>query len=442
MTKSRWGLLAVLLLACGGGGASTADGGNVGKKDAGSVAGADAGAVGSADAASPGADAGTMLATDAGAVAPSDAGALSCRLEAATSAIKLSAVQQQYELADLAAGDGDIAVAYAWNQTVRKLKVVEAATGKELSAEVLTDFSGASVPKAMDYAGGLYFVAGNMEDATGTLAPYLRVAYYNAGGYSQASGKQDGFLAMAAAREKAGGRVLAWGKPAATGETPVTVNRFDLKGGLVDSTELSRNARKYNDWDLEWRSADDTGMACGLTVEAGAETLAVWPMDATGSSLAQVKTSVAITSATTTEANTFGCRISLGDGMAAVAVADGVGGARLVWFTGDGAPLAGPVPFSSFKRATRFDVAVDGAVTALAHLDESKGTPRVAVKVFPSPAGSPIELFAEADLNLGAFDLAGRKVRLVRAEGGFAVAFDANIKLGQTDLYVRRILCQ
>jgi hypothetical protein len=39
-------------------------------------------------------------------------------------------------------------------------------------------------------------------------------------------------------------------------------------------------------------------------------------------------------------------------------------------------------------------------------------------------------------------DFVGRKVRLARVEGGFAVAFDANIKLGQTDLYVRRVLCQ
>ena len=55
---------------------------------------------------------------------------------------------------------------------------------------------------------------------------------------------------------------------------------------------------------------------------------------------------------------------------------------------------------------------------------------------------TPIELSAEADLNLGGFDLTGRRVRLAAVPGGFAVAFDAVIKTGQTDLYVRRVLCE
>jgi hypothetical protein len=44
----------------------------------------------------------------------------------------------------------------------------------------------------------------------------------------------------------------------------VYLNRHDLAGALLDSSELGRNARRYNEWDLEWRAAEDRGMACGL----------------------------------------------------------------------------------------------------------------------------------------------------------------------------------
>jgi hypothetical protein len=46
------------------------------------------------------------------------------------------------------------------------------------------------------------------------------------------------------------------------------------------------------------------------------------------------------------------------------------------------------VPFSTFKRAAKYDVAVGGGLTALAHLT-SDGTPRVAIKVFPAPRARP-----------------------------------------------------
>ena len=85
---------------------------------------------------------------------------------------------------------------------------------------------------------------------------------------------------------------------------------------------------------------------------------------------------------------------------------------------------------------------MSGDTTALAQLDDSTGVARVQVRLYPNPAQTPIELLAESDLNLGSFDITGRRVRLAAIPGGFAVAFDAGIKLGQTALYVRRILCE
>ncbi|HEY3446922.1 MAG TPA: hypothetical protein VGK67_11185 [Myxococcales bacterium] len=401
--------------------------------DSGSRSGADAAATLWAP------DAGASSVSDAGAAASPDGGPLTCRLESSAQAVKLVGFQQEFELADLTAGDGNIAFAYSWNRMVRKLRIVEAATGKELADEVLTNLDGKAIPRALDYAGGRFFVAANFDDTTSAFYPYTRVAYYDGLGAAKEWSQQDDFLAVSAVREKSGGRILALGKVVATGEQPVYVNRFDLFGGLVDSSELGRNARKYNEWDLEWRQAEDSGMACGLIFRDGTDSLAVWPM-APDAAPNPVRTTLDL--AATTDQPSFGCRISLGNALAAVAVADGVGGARLVWLGLDGSTLAGPVPFSAFKRAVKYDVAVSGRVTALAHLDESTGAPRVAVKIFPSPAEAPIELFAEADLNLGTFDFLGRRVRLARIDGGFAVAFDASIKLGQTDLYLRRILCQ
>ncbi len=443
MRTIRWGVLAALLAACGESPTSAGpDGGPAGVRDAAPSPGADAGpASGTQDAAALAApDAAAPSPADAGSASPRDGGrGPTCELEGASAAVKLTGFQQAFELADLTAGDGRIAFAYSWNQLARKLQVVEAATGAQVADGALANIDGLAIPRALDYAGGLYFVAGNFDDTASSLAPYTRVAYYDEAGSAKAWSEQQGFLAIAAAREAAGARVLAWGK-AVAGETPVYLNRHDLAGALLDSSELGRNARRYNEWDLEWRAAEDRGMACGLIAVDGAEKLAVWPMAAQEAGPAPVATAVTIPASA--DQPSFGCRLSLGKDTAAVAVADGVGGARLIWISSDGSTLAGPVPFSTFKRAAKYDVAVGGGLTALAHLDESTGTPRVAIKVFPSPAGTPIELSAEADLNLGPVDFVGRKVRLARVEGGFAVAFDANIKLGQTDLYVRRVLCQ
>ncbi|MGC4115486.1 MAG: hypothetical protein QM765_12960 [Myxococcales bacterium] len=438
MRTIRWGLLAALLAACGGSpSTSRSDAGSPSKHDAAVWPGTDAGAPSADAAVISRRDAGSIATADAGGTA-ADGGVLTCKLEPPEQAVRLTGQGELHELADLTFGDGRLAVAYSWNQSYRKLAVVDTG-GTLLSDETMGTIDGSTVPRAIDYADGVYFVAGNFDDSTSPLYPYTRLAFFDGTGVAKEWAQHDGFLSIAAAREASGGRTLALAKALATGEQQVFVNRYGLEGELLDSTELGRNGRKYNDWDLEWRHADDTGVACGLVSAEGQDTLAIWPM-AADAALEPVKTALAIPGAT--DQATFGCRLSLGQDMAAVAVADGVEGARLVWLGKDGSTLAGPVPFSTFKRAARYDVSVSGTATALAHLDDSSGTPRVAIKIFRTPADAPLELSAEEGLGLGAFDLVGRRVRLARIDGGFAVAFDANIKLGQTDLYVRRIVCQ
>jgi hypothetical protein len=406
------------------------------------------------DAATPGAD-GAALAPDAsnpadaawtpdagaaglGDAGPGDTGPLGCQLEKPESAIAKTGFQQEFELADLTVRDGLLGFSYSWNQGDRKLHIADAVSLQPVWDGVIGAISGDSIPRAMDLAGGVFFIAGNY-DASGQT-DYTRLAFMDAAGVAGASGQSYDFVAVAAAREKAGGRVLALGKLVGS-DQPVYVNRYDLTGVRTVSFEIGRDARVRNDWDLDFSFEADSGVACGVSVDAtGAEALALY--DLTGTSFVEHVTSEALATASSSATATFGCRIARGAEFVAVALAEGDGSARLVWLDATGKTLAGPVPFSTSKNALNYDVAVSGDTTALAQLDDSTGVARVQVRLYPNPAQTPIELLAESDLNLGSFDITGRRVRLAAIPGGFAVAFDAGIKLGQTDLYVRRILCE
>lgn len=429
-----WGLSA-----CGGQGSLPSDGGSSrrdagGPEDAMTVSVPDAGTAAGGDAGSK---------RDGGPIVVPDAGVVTCRLEPATSALKRSGWQQEHDLADLSGNAGYLAFASSWNHQ-RMLGLVDATTlatvfpkATDVVQEEILSMTGAAIPRAVDVADGLAFVAGNF-DATGST-PFTKITYMDYSGTESGTARTDDFTAMAAKREKTGGRVLALGKPVGT-EQPVYMNRYGPDGTLTSSFEVGRDARKSNQWDFDWLYDDDQGLACGVSLDGLQEMLTTFQLSA---DLATPRrTSEKIAAVTTADGSAFGCRIAVSADGAVVALAEGDGGARLLWLNPDGTIRAGPMPFSAYKLAFKYDVAANGKLTALAHLDESTGTPHVVVRIFPTPAGTPIELYGEKDLNLGTFDLVGRRVRLARIDGGFALAFDASIKIGQTDLFVRRILCE
>jgi hypothetical protein len=436
-------LLIALLTACGGSSLFSVDGG-VGRRDASAGTSLDA-AIHASDAGARWQDAGTTPVGDAGSAG------FSCWLDDGAQAIKISADLQQNQLADLAARDGKLGVAYLQDGHDPRLYVADyswpdggadAVTFAELY-DGTTAAIGTATPAALDFADdGLFFVAGN--SAAGAAAPLTRLAWLDAAGAAKGDGTTNGFTAMATAREPSGALVLALalaqGAPDGGTEQLVFANRYDLSGQLSGSFEVGRDTRTTNEWDLAWTWADDTGLACGVSLGTDSELLTLFEVGATAATAHP--TGEKLVAPAVAADDSFGCRIALDGTQVVVALSEGEAKARLLWLSPTGDTLAGPVPFATSRGASTYDVAAGGGLTALAFLDDSSGVSHVVVRVWPAPGRAPFELDAESGLGLNGIDLTGRRVRLAAVAGGFLVAFDAGIKTGQGDLYVRRVQCQ
>jgi hypothetical protein len=184
-------------------------------------------------------------------------------------------------------------------------------------------------------------------------------------------------------------------------------------------------------------------VACGVSRAGPSEVLSLFELS--GGAVLHRPTSLKLAPPPASGEPRFGCRLSVGRDFAAVVVAESEEKPRLVWVStasGESALLGGPVPLlPAYVQARMYDVAVSGALTAVAYVDNPTGAARITVQIYDSPGGIPIEtLRGNEGVSLGAFSTG--RVRLVRAAQGFVLAFDASVAGGaRTDTIYRVVAC-
>jgi hypothetical protein len=364
---------------------------------------------------------------DAGRDGGEDAGVSSPSCARGETLVDIETSGEPLSLGALAVGPDRIAIAYRRGQTA-VLQIVDGSGQIVASPEV--SGLGALEPKALAYGGGRFLLAGANELGSG-------VAFFDQAGVQGGLSTFGDVQPMGVAQVGEGGFMLAVGRaPTGGGERAISGLWLGSDAAVLDLEPMAASQRSSLQWDLAWRAQGD-GVACGSAIETEQEWLALYGQGTRSG--ATVLTTEPIAPRGAAPDDFFGCRLSLDEDLVAVALAESGGQSRLVWLSANGTALAGPTPFLGAPlQASHFDVASSAAATALAFFDPA-GAPRVAVRLYPSPGASPIELDADDGLDLGDFTVG--TVRVESRGGGYLVAFDATQRAGPSHLFVRELVC-
>lgn len=352
--------------------------------------------------------------------------------------VVLSGADQVHELADLVATPGGFAIAYARDRHAGggwQLLRSEGTSEPAWSETPLIGFGSELLPGSLDHLDGRYLYAASPDGEPARLT----AGYFDELGAARGDWQAADLEVLAAVRRPAGGFTLSRGLSAGLLPAASLVGQhWTVEGALDFSWELGTTRRTRLEADAAWREGAERAIVCGPSSEAEDEQLALYEVWREG--LERLVSAEQLAAVEADVESAFGCRLADGEQVVAVALSETAGASRIVWLGEDGTTEAGPIPFfAGWKPAAQYDVAIDGMTTALAFYDRASGSPQISVRIYPQPGAKPVQLRGDEGLGLGDFSVG--RVRLVRGESGFLLAFDARPRAGQSDVYVRPIQC-